>query len=49
MRLDKLETPQKKTSKLSEGLRESDLVDLVSPVVSIDEFEPKRGKQDEVV
>ena len=49
MRLDKLETPQKKTSNLSEGLRESDLVDLVSPVVSIDEFEPKSGKPDEVV
>lgn len=49
MRLDKLETPAKKTSNLSEGLRESDLVDLVSPVVSIDAFEPKSGKGKDVV
>ena len=49
MRLDKLETPAKTTSNLLEGLRESDLVDLVSPVVSIDAFEPKSGKGKNVV
>ena len=49
MRLDKLVMPQSKTSNLTEGLRESDLVDLVSPVISIDEFEAKSGKGEEVV
>tara|TARA_B100000989_G_scaffold187470_1_gene141055 strand:- start:7014 stop:7439 length:426 start_codon:yes stop_codon:yes gene_type:complete len=50
MRLDNLETKQKKTtSKLDEGLRENDLNDLVLPLVSIDDFEPKSGDDSEVV
>jgi hypothetical protein len=49
MRLDNLETKQNKTSKLDEGLRENDLIDLISPLVSIDDFEPKSGKPEDVV
>lgn len=47
MRLDNLETTQKKTSKITEGLRSGDLEHLVSSMISVNEFEPKSG--DDVV
>lgn len=47
MRLDNLETTQKKTSKITEGLRPGDLEHLVSSMISVNEFEPKSG--DDVV
>ena len=46
MRLDNLETNQKK---IFEGLRPGDLENLVLPEVTIDDFEPKSGSEDEVV
>ena len=49
MRLDNLVQKQTQTSKLDEGLRENDLDDLVLPTITIDDFEPKSGDDDEVV
>ena len=49
MRIGNLETKQKQTSKLDEGLRENDLDDLVLSTITIDDFEPKSGSEDEVV
>lgn len=48
MKLDNLVTANK-TSKISEGLRIGDLENLVSPKISIDEFEAKSGSEDEVL
>ena len=48
MRLDNLVTANKK-SKISEGLRIGDLENLVSPKISIDEFEAKSGSENEVL
>lgn len=49
MRIGNLETKQTQTSKLDEGLRENDLDDLVLSKITIDDFEPKSGSEDEVV
>ena len=49
MRIGNLETKQKQTSKLDEGLRENDLDDLVLSTITIDDFEPKSGSEEEVV
>ena len=47
MRLDNLVTAKK--HKIEEGLRVGDLENLVSPKVSIDEFEAKSGSDKEVL
>ena len=49
MRIGNLETKQKQTSKLDEGLRENDLDDLVLSKITIDDFEPKSGSEQEDV
>ena len=48
MRLGNLATAKNKT-KINEGLRVGDLENLVSPKISIDEFESKSGSDDEIL
>lgn len=48
MKLDNLVTANKKP-KINEGLRIGDLENLVSPTISIDEFEAKSGSESEVL
>lgn len=38
-----------KKSKLSEGMRENDLLDLILPMISIDEYESKISKDEDVI
>ena len=47
MRLDNLVTPAKK--QFNEGLRSGDLEDLILPIVTVDDFEPKSGSPENIV
>ena len=49
MRLDNLETKQKTTSNINEGMRPGDLEHLVHPYISVNDFEPKSGSPDNIV